>query len=441
MMLASIRGDSFRAQWLRGSALGLAIYGVGLLLAFASSVLTARLLGPEGVGRFGYAMAIVALVSVVATLGLPIVTARLLPTYQHRGEWAAAQGLIRWANWVVGLLGVGLGVVVLVGVFLLIDEGRRLLYLWASPLIVVLALSNLRQRELQGFQHPIAAQVPEQLVKHSVFLLFAMALLATGSSQPVGAEGLMMVWLAASVTSLLVGMLLLNRHTPPELRGARALYAPRQWLTIAVPFAAADMIGAILGSSDTIVLGWFRPVEEVGHYQVALRLSGLMLLLMTASNWVVAPWFAKLHASGDTKRLQVVVTKTTRAIFGATLGLYVALILWGEPLLGAIYGVEFAASYPALLILGAGHLTNVASGPVVNLLAMTGGERQLAQTVFAAAVLNVVLCVALVPAFGDIGAAAGVAITSCMYNLALAGVVKRRIGVSTTVLGSVKPAL
>lgn len=60
---------------------------VGLMLGFASSVLLARVLGPHGLGQYSYVLAIVAILSVLASLGLPAVVARLISAYQVSDEW------------------------------------------------------------------------------------------------------------------------------------------------------------------------------------------------------------------------------------------------------------------------------------------------------------------------------------------------------------------
>jgi len=427
--------ESLRAHWLHGAGVGVLLQGMGLVLAFASSVLVARLLGPHGLGQYSYVLAIVAVLSIIATLGLPTVIARLLAAYQTKGEWEQARGLLRWSHLLVGATGLLLGLGLIVGGIVRDWGEQRWLYFLAAPLVVVLAWANLRQRALQGLHRPLAAQLPEQFIKHTVFISVGGTLWIAGHQFVTRSDGVMAVWLLAGLASLLFGAALLRRLSPPELREAESQYKPGEWLKIALPIFIADVLGVVLVNSDTIILGWLRSPEEVGLYQVAFRLSGLMLVLLGASNWVLAPWFARFHATSEKGRLQRVVTRTTRAIFAVTVMLYLVVVLSGEALLGMFFGETFVESYPVLLILGAGQLVNVASGPVVNLLAMTGGQRELAWSVAATVVLNIILCMLLIPVYGLIGAAMSVAVSTSVYNVLLAAVVKRRSGIAATILG------
>lgn len=433
--MKTMPAQGLKKQWLTGSAAGVAMQGVGLGLAFASSVFMARVLGPEGLGRYGYVLAVVAVLSVFAAFGLPTVVARLLAAYQARGDNSAARGLLRWSGRVIGcwaiLLALGL---VAYGALQGADE-QLWLYLWAAPVVPVLALTNLRQRALQAMHHPIAAQLPEQLVKHVVFLSMGGLLLWAGNKLPSTAEGAMAVWMVAASASLAVGILLLRHMSPPGLKDGGYAYRTADWKKIALPLFVADALGVVLGNSDTILLGMMQPAEEVGVYQVALRLSGLMLVLLGASNWVLAPWFAKFHALEDRERFQSVVTRSTRAVFLATLAIYLGMVLLGRPFLALFFGDQFQVAYPLMLILGAGQLVNVACGPVVNLLAMAGGQRELATGVGMAAAGNVLLCSLLVPLYGALGAAASTALVTCGYNVGLAMQVKSKLEIRATVLG------
>ncbi len=422
---------SLRAHWLRGVGGGVLLQGAGLALAFASSVVLARVLGPQGLGHYSYVLSIIAVLSVLATLGVPAVLARQVAAYSAKEEWGLARGLLRWSNVVTG----GMGLFLCLGLISVGLFGADRLYVLAAPLVLVLGYTNLRQRTLQGLHRPLLSQLPEQIVKHSVFLVLggvAWILAPDVFKQPHGA---MAIWLCAGLASLGVGAVLLHRVSSPSLSQAKARYTLSQWWAIALPIFAADSLGVIFGNTDTILLGWLRPVDEVGVYQVALRLSGLMLVLLGASNWVLAPWFARLHETGEDRLLQSVVARTTRVIFSVTLVAYLLMVVAGEPLLEVFFGASFIEAYPVMLVLGAGHLVNVATGPVVNLLAMTGGQRELALSVTIAAVANILLCCALIPVFGMIGAAIAVAVSNSAYNVLLAWIVSQRNGIGATILG------
>ena len=124
--------ESLRAHWLQSAGVGVMLQGIGLALAFASSVLLARLLGPHGLGQYSYVLAIVAVLSVLATIGLPTVVTRLLAAYQTKEDWGKAHGLLRWSNFVVGVLGMLLGLCLVVGGLGWNEGEQRWLYILSS---------------------------------------------------------------------------------------------------------------------------------------------------------------------------------------------------------------------------------------------------------------------------------------------------------------------
>ena len=74
------------------------------------------------------------------------------------------------------------------------------------------------------------------------------------------------------------------------------------------------------------------------------------------------------------------------------------MLLW-------LFGPQFVAGYHLMLILAVGLLARAALGPVERLLSMLG-EQRICATIYAIAfVLNIVLCVVLIPRIGIEGAA------------------------------------
>jgi O-antigen/teichoic acid export membrane protein len=373
--------------------------------------------------------------SVPALFGLPTVVTRFLAVYQSEGEWSLARGLLRRANQWVGLTGLLVGAgVMFAGVFGW--QGTRLwVMILAAPLVLLLVWTNLRQKALQGLHHPVAAQLPEQLIKHSAFLFIGIFLWLLGGGLARFPQGLMGVWLLASLLAFAVGALLLQRLSPSAIRQVPPRYQPRAWLATALPMGLAESVGVIYGATDIIVLGLLRPAQDVGLYQVALRTGALMLVFLSASNWVLAPWFARLHAGAERQRLQRLVTRTTRAVFAPTFVVFMVFVLAGHELLGLFFGHVFDRAYSVLLVLGAARLIDVAVGPVINLLAMTGGQRILAWTIGGAALINVIGCLVLIPPMGMLGAAVSTGLVMAVTNLFLAFIVHRHIGISSTILG------
>ena len=113
-------------------------------------------------------------------------------------------------------------------------------------------------------------------------------------------------------------------------------------------------------------------------------------------------------------------------VLPADAGLAVAAI--AGPLLLSLFGAQFAAGYPVMLILVIGLLTRAAVGPVEILLNMLGAQTWCAGILAGTVVLNLALNVALVPAFGLPGAAAATSLSMMTAALLNCAVARLRLG-------------
>jgi O-antigen/teichoic acid export membrane protein len=154
---------------------------------------------------------------------------------------------------------------------------------------------------------------------------------------------------------------------------------------------------------------------------------------------------ARLYAAGEIERLQRVVTTAARAVLLVSLPIAAPLILFGDWLL-SFFGPNFTTGRTALAILTAGQLFNVAIGSVGQLLVMTGHEGDAARGIGIGALLNIVLCAALIPRWGMEGAATATATSTIAWNLLMAVWVYKRLRIrscawaTTTLRGKSAPA-
>jgi O-antigen/teichoic acid export membrane protein len=98
--------ESLRGQLLKG------VIGTGTLkianmgLALVSSVLLARLMGAEGYGVYGFAMAVVSLLAIPIQLGLPQFIVRQSALYVQQSDYAGMRGLLIRTNQIVLVISV-----------------------------------------------------------------------------------------------------------------------------------------------------------------------------------------------------------------------------------------------------------------------------------------------------------------------------------------------
>ncbi|WP_251328611.1 lipopolysaccharide biosynthesis protein [Haloplanus pelagicus] len=161
---------------------------------------------------------------------------------------------------------------------------------------------------------------------------------------------------------------------------------------------------------DTIVLGFFVSASSVGIYEIAWRISALLILLPSAMAKVSFPDMSQHASAGDLDRVEETLR---RAITFAGLLAFPGVI--GVSILGTdvlrIYGPEFAAGFWILVILATARIAQSFEILLMSAInALDKPDRSFRISVLFIA-LNVTLNVLLVSRFDEVGAAVATVIS------------------------------
>ena len=187
-----------------------------------------------------------------------------------------------------------------------------------------------------------------------------------------------------------------------------------------------------------LLLGLMLTAGDVGLYRVAVATAIMVAVPMTLVGSVVTPLWARLHAEGDRRRMQLLSTRSAQLMTAGVLGLSLPVILFGRELIGLLFGAEYRPAYPALAVLCAGQLVQAFFSPNGGLLLMTGHERRVTRATFLSLLSCVAMLFILVPRFGMLGAALATAFAMLVWNLLCWRDARRRLGIDTSILGTLR---
>lgn len=415
---------------------GLRIATIGL--AFIISVALSRLFGTEGYGVYSYAITWLFVLQIPAGLGMKALIVREVSAYRARSEWGLMRGLLGWANQAVLITSIGIAILAAFVVWILrADDSSQLLTVFWLSLISLpfFSLKLLRQATLQGLNRVVIGQLPEALIQPVLFIiLLGCAYLFFGENlSVVWAMGLQVI---TTGIAFFIGAEMLRRNIPQAMRGTPPDYRVGIWMRSVLPFMFTNSMYVVNNRADALMLGAIKGPEAVGLYVVASRGAELISFILMAVNLSIGPTVAKLYAEGNIRKLQNLVTKSSRIIFLASLPIALALIVYGNWFL-IIFGPNFVVGQQALILLSVGQLFNAGMGSVGLLLNMTGYERDTAIGVGISATLNIILNAILIPGYGLEGAATATAISTVIWNILLLVYVHRRLKVSPTAIGRI----
>lgn len=440
------------ADKLHLSALGsVGIRVAGTLLAFAISALLSRALGAAGFGLYSYAFTIVMLVAVPIHSALSHLTVREIAA-SHRAGTASISGVfIKWADR-ISLLYAGL-VAILVGcAWLLLGEGRTsgeggLYPAVAVGLVLVftMPLAASRSSAVRGMGYGNIGQVPDLLVRPGILVMVVTAIMMMGYANTLDPVTVMGIHGTGGMAAVLVSVWLLRRivyregHVHKNL--THEISASRTWGKAFLSLYVLGSLQLLNSSIDILILGALHDSAQVGIYRVVTQLGALTSFGLIAINPIMHGWFSRLYADKDVEKFQHIVSLSVGYIVMIALPPFLLLMFFGQSLLSYVYGAEFISGYHALQIILLGQLANVAFGSVAALLNMTGYERDTLKGILVSVVINLVLNIALVPKFGINGAAIANAVSMVLWNMLLWGMVRRRIGVESSIYGTIRLAI
>lgn len=413
------------------------IFGIGMsrlanrILVFLLGVVLARLLGPEQYSAYVFAISTISLLSIPVVAGVPTLIVKEVARNHVLEKWGAIKALLIVSNLYVFIAS---AIIIAITTLWMVYGGQEASpefvsnLQWAVWLIPLLAFTSVRSATIRGFRRVVAAELPELLKPVSLLLLISIAIqLGVAITTLV----VIQMYLLAIAVCVLIGWVIQSRVTPTSIFQSRPIYDFHSWV-VAAPLFLFSALNMAQSQVSIIVLGSLGPTDSPGLYRIADQGAVLVMFGLGVVNAKLGPNISRLFHSGQMEELQRVVTIGARVMFAVAAFVTLVFLLFGRPLISSVFGAQYLAAYPVLLILCVGQLVNTACGSAALVLNMTGLESTSVKALGVALALNVLLNLVLVPLYGQIGAAVASSISLGLWNLVLVVAVRKKTGIATS---------
>ena len=429
-------GDGLGPMLIKASVGSAGLRMMSMLLSLVVGILLARNLGPSGYGVYALVMSITALLTVPTEFGLPSLVTREVAVARVKRDWGRMRGVLRWSNTIVAIMSLFLLAVSVGWLLLRQSDGDGLFsqtMIWGVMLIPLVALNNLRGATLRALGQIVRGQIPELLLRPG---LFALLLLVTAGiiDTSLNAANAMAIHVVATAIAFTVGMVMLLYAIPDECRQATSIIESKAWIASAFPMALTEGMRFFQGHFAILLLGWLALQADVGIFRVAVQVGVLVALPVSILNIVIAPIVSKSYAGNDYYQLEKLVAYTAGAMFLGAFCILLVFVCFGQGLLGYFFGVEFEASYLALVIIGSSQLMSAFFGPNATLLNMTLHERLVTRAFSLSLILSIGSGLLLVWMYGVVGAAISSSIGLFTWNILMWRDAKRVLNIDTSVM-------
>jgi O-antigen/teichoic acid export membrane protein len=417
---AGLEGLNFKTEMGRisrqsGVVFGGTIFSAGLGYFFR--VYLARVLGAEALGIFALGMTIINFLGIINVLGLPDSAMRFVALYAASRKFGALRSLLWNGTWILLTTNLIFAAILLkAGPWFatrFYHSPQLVRYLpWFALIMITSALNAFFSKVLTGYKEVGRRTMITRFVSSPITMAITVLLIALGG-------GLWGYLVAQIVSSLVVMALLISlvwRLTPAAAKSLPAtLGIEREVWSFSAAMFGVGLMEFFMGQTDRVAIGLFRGAREVGIYAVAAALVAYEPIILQSVNQIFAPVIADIHTRGDLALLRRLFQTLTKWMLGLTFPLAVVMIVYARAIM-RIFGHDFEAGWPILVIGTCGQLVNCGVGSVGYLLLMSGNQRRLVRVQAAMAVVMVVLSIQLVPLWGALGAAVAAAITNAGVN-------------------------
>jgi len=425
--------DSRFSEILTGSAWALSARVIATALGLMFSVMVARFYGAEVVGILAVINSFLVLATILTIMGTNTSILRLIPEHMVRYSPKSAFKVYRKTQFMVIGMSVITSSVFFFGANLIADKvfsKPNLSYYFAlsSVFLVFKSMMELNTQAVRGLRLIKLFALMQFLPQiFNLVLLIALGLLWPARDCPVYA-----VLISFAMTGI-IGWIIMEQAFKNRMQPDNNVHnlSVRSILSISLPMLMTATSTFLIAQSGVLILSMFSTEAEVGHYAIAVKLATLTSFVLRAVDSMAGPKFSELFYANKMDELFHIAKKSAKLIFVTTAPLLLGFLIYGKQLLGMVFGNEFSAAYPALIILALGQFANSISGSTGMFLNMTGNQNIFRNIMVIAATLNILLNVWLVPKFSINGAAIAATVSLCFWNVSALVYLKLKFGKTT----------
>ncbi|NEN99853.1 MAG: flippase [Moorea sp. SIO3I7] len=406
-------------KFVKGAGLSFLGQVISTAFKYVTQVVLAWLLGAEVFGLYTLAMIIYQLGELFSRMGLETGAIRYVSIHHGTDDNGRLKGVL--------LQGIGLpflsGIVFGIGLFLgsdLIAQGifgQPDLALALRVFAIALpfgASMTVGAFATTGFQITAYKVYVWELLLPLINLILAVVLCKVGW----GLWGAAIAWLLAVIVSLAFTVHFIRGIFPALLsRNITPVFETRQLLAFSLPLSFGSFLWLVMLWTDSLMLGYFRPVAEVGIYRAASQTALLMTLFTRSLVTIFTPMIANLYSNGELEELDKLFRTAARWSFSLTVPLFLIVVVAGKDIL-RVFGSEFEIGSLPLTILAAGQLARAGPGGLaMHVLAMSGHQYLKLFGDVVLAITNIGLNMLMIPRWGLMGAAVATGISILAVNL------------------------
>lgn len=356
-----------------------------------------RILLPEGTGKVSFATSLISYFSLFAQLGIPTYGIRACAQVRdNREELTRTAQELLLINLIMDAVSYAALAVALIFVPRLREDRPLYLILSATIFLTSIGMDWL----YQGMEQYTYITVRSVIFKFVA--LIAMFLL-------VHHEGDYVIYGAISIFASSASNILnfLNAHKYIDMKPVGHYHLRRHLKPVGV-FFAMSCATTIYTNLDTVMLGFMTTSTDVGYYNAAVKIKGVLVSVVTSLGAVILPRASYYIEKGRMEEFRRITARALEFVFLCATPLVIYFMLYASQSIYFLSGPAYTGSIepmilimPTLLFIGITGITGY------EILIPTGKENIVLYSEIAGALTDLVLNAILIPSLKSSGAAIG----------------------------------
>lgn len=416
---------------LKGSSTAFILKIFGMISGYFFIFIISHVYGAHGLGIYSLSLSTLYILGIIGTMGFETAIIRFIGQFSAEGNLYKI--VLLYKNMLKLVIPFScLGMIILylfsnpLAVNIFHHDTLSIAFQIVSLIVPFYVINTLNIELIRGFKNIALSEYLRNVntVIFSIFLLLVLNTFAANNYAPIIALSLAVIS-TFGISSYCVAKKIksIPKNILPSL-------PPFKILKISFPMMVVAFSILIMGSVDTIMIGAFSTIENVGIYNIALRLASITSFALYAINTIAAPKFSELYWSKKNDDLKTTISYSAKLIFWMSVPILI-LFLFFPIFFLSIFGEEFIQGKYALIFLTIGQFVNAASGSVGYFLNMTGRQSVFRNIIIIATLTNILLNYIFIPKYGITGAALATMISISFWNITATVYTKIKINIRT----------
>lgn len=410
----------------------LSIFGFALIrlssivISFLISWLVIKIYSAQDAGNYLYVYTLVGLVAAISSLGL---NQTLVRFFGENGITQRSNQLLQTALiWCLTSAALSIFVLYVGSNYFatqIIHKPQVAGLIIASLLAVAsLLISNLLGHAFQGNNKPLLCLLFVNILGNAI-LAVVLIVQYFGLIDGLSIFELARIYSLCCFASAISAVFIWYLQADAKLTALK--FNNSELFSSAAPLWLSQLSTLILKHGPLIIAGIYIASSDIAKLSIVLRISELMNLLLIALTLVASPMYAKLWANKEFSQLIKLVKRNIRflGLFGLIMG--GAIFLLSNYVLG-LFGEEYQDAKILLYIVVFGQVVYITFASNINLLVMSGHEKQIMFCTAMVCLISIPLMFLLMSEYEVLGAAVAASMSQILLVIGALLTVRFKLG-------------